>query len=301
MADDETEERSFPSLYGLFRKIMMVCAIGFVLWIYATKSLHTPPHPAQIVSKSLNTAIENAPPAPSVPTENNEEMARLHARIDQLEARLEKSETQKTASEDDAKNVEHLEAQIAEQEKSLQEMKAQIGEIKTQSNRALSALTAFGILKETVQSGNPFVSQLEQLAKLAPSDERVTAALEQLKPYAEKGIPTLPALQNQFEQLLPNALSPDAKNSGWKQNLQSLIRIRKVGEQQQGDDNEAILARAEAKLNRRDIAGALKETEALSAPAAEALAPWTTNAQALVAAGNALDALQLALAAVPNA
>ena len=84
--------------------------------------------------------------------------------------------------------------------------------------------------------------------------------------------------------------------------LRSLVTVRPVGGDVAGDSPEAHLARAEARLDEGDLAGAVSELEALEGPAAEAAAPWLAGARARVAADQAIEALrERALARVlPN-
>ena len=121
-------------------------------------------------------------------------------------------------------------------------------------------------------------------------------ALAQLKPYATDGVPTLPILQMQFQTLVPKAMAAGQDSSLIARNLQSLIRIRKVGDQE-GSSDEAILARAEAVLDRGDVAASLKNTSTLSANAKGIFSIWNDHAQAYINAHDALRNLQLALTA----
>lgn len=62
-------------------------------------------------------------------------------------------------------------------------------------------------------------------------------------------------------------------------NLTSSIHIRKVGTNHQGDDDGAIIARAEAQIDSGDIDEALAELDQLSPNAAEFFASWVTLAK----------------------
>jgi uroporphyrinogen-III synthase len=59
----------------------------------------------------------------------------------------------------------------------------------------------------------------------------------------------------------------------------------------EGAAAEAVVARAEAHLEKGDLASALGELDALSGPAAEAAAPWRAKAEARLAAQGALQRL----------
>jgi len=287
MSDEETIDEGRPSIPRLLvRNIPTVLAIAAIGWIYVSKALtptHPPAKPIPIAKIATPTAmppeIAATPPAPTTPAPEPDRIA-------------------------------HLEALVQEQAKTLDALKAQLAELQqaesdaTESSQQLALFSSLSLLKESIHSGEPFTAPLQHLYALVPTDAKnhdaIIAALDQLKPYAEKGVPTYEQLQTQFDEHLKKALAPQDDHS-WMHSLQSLIRIRKVGEQQPGDDDEAILARAEAKLSRHDISGAVKETEGLSKPAASAMQPWTQNANAFIASFSALDALQLAFAADPHA
>lgn len=80
--------------------------------------------------------------------------------------------------------------------------------------------------------------------------------------------------------------------------LQSLVAIRRVGERA-GEDDEALLARAEQRLVAGDTAAALALLARLSPAAAAPLAPWIGRAQALEARDAALAELLRAAGATP--
>ena len=70
----------------------------------------------------------------------------------------------------------------------------------------------------------------------------------------------------------------------------NLITVRPVGEVE-GEDAPARVARAERRLDRGDLAGAVAEVAALQGGAAEVLAPWKAEAEARLAAEAAVDLL----------
>ena len=309
--ENDTEEHTPSTLYLLLRKLFIMLGMLFILWTYISNNfVHSPaPHPPQ-------PQIANAPPAPPAPAAESaapepEEIAKpvvipvndsadvklLQQRIEQLEAKLNAMPASENA---DKERIERLESQLADQTKIVQELKDKITGLNEQNTHKLAMLTSFGILKETVHSGESYKTALNQFYGLLAGDakgtDKILEQLERLKPYAEQGAPTLSALQSKFDELLPIALKPDQKDHSWTQNLQSLVRIRKVGEQQQGSDDESILARAESKLHHHDLAGALKEMDALSAPAKNILADWKTSAESSITVEDAIPALQLAIA-----
>ena len=70
----------------------------------------------------------------------------------------------------------------------------------------------------------------------------------------------------------------------------NLVTVRPVGEVT-GETAAAVVARAEVRLARNDLAGALAEVAKLQGGAAAALAPWRAEAEARLAAEAAVDLL----------
>lgn len=75
-------------------------------------------------------------------------------------------------------------------------------------------------------------------------------------------------------------------------NVSSLVSVRPVGAEVEGEGAEARVARAEARLEQGDLAAAVEELEGLEGAAAEAAAPWLEQARARLAAEQAVVQLQ---------
>ncbi|MHA1535976.1 MAG: mitofilin family membrane protein, partial [Alphaproteobacteria bacterium] len=74
----------------------------------------------------------------------------------------------------------------------------------------------------------------------------------------------------------------------------SVVIVRRIGPGVKGDDAEAVVARAEARLAVRDIAGAALALKGLGGGAALAAAPWLASAGAHLEAAQAVQALHRA-------
>jgi hypothetical protein len=72
------------------------------------------------------------------------------------------------------------------------------------------------------------------------------------------------------------------------QRVNRVVSIRPIGEDVQGQDPDAVAARAEAMVEAGNLAGAAAELESLSGAAAEAASGWLADAQARLAAEAAL-------------
>jgi len=155
--------------------------------------------------------------------------------------------------------------------------------------KALAALS----LRRAVESGAGFTRDLDLAAATLGDD----AAFGVLRPEAVAGIPTPLELKRLFARHA--AVAQRAAQSGpdgtWQDRLwgwlSGIIRIRPVGEPQ-GADAPAVLARIEARLDETDVAGALKEADALTGGAAEAMLPWRQAAERRQNVLAALDGLE---------
>ena len=78
---------------------------------------------------------------------------------------------------------------------------------------------------------------------------------------------------------------------------ESLVTVKRVDEDAEGTSSDAVLARADAKLNKGDLAAAVKEVETLTGPDAERFASWLDKAKARLDAPAALQRLQSVLLA----
>jgi phage shock protein A len=151
-------------------------------------------------------------------------------------------------------------------------------------------------LDAAIEQGQPFADLLDGLRD--QEDGAVRQAVEDLRPVAASGVPGLAALRSSFDavanQIVHAARAPEG--DGLLQqaagNLMSLVTVRPVGADVEGDSTAARVARAEAALDDGDLAGAVSELEALDGPAAAAAAPWLAEARPRLAAEAALNMLQ---------
>jgi hypothetical protein len=210
------------------------------------------------------------------------------ARITALQSKLEALQ-QAPSSPETAGN-----ARVAQLENAVQSLQHQLSDMQEKSQQQLSALSVFAEMKDTIQRGEAFGEPLQQLRQLAGENGRAQEILKQMAPFTRSGT-TLTQLQDMFESTVPQALASDEGESLFKRNLRSLISIRKVGEKQDGDDDESIIARAEVRLQRGEVDASIKELAALSPSAGPRFSTWINKARIWLYLRNKLDALQLAL------
>jgi hypothetical protein len=149
-------------------------------------------------------------------------------------------------------------------------------------DRALRLALAATALNNAVERGDAFAAELAT-AKALGADAKVVAALE---PYARSGVPSAAALARQFSELAPSLQASGAREgvlARLQVNAEKLIRIRRVDEPA-GSDAGAIVARAESKASRSDIAGAVSELTQLPPDARAPAEAWIRSAQARIAA-----------------
>jgi hypothetical protein len=145
---------------------------------------------------------------------------------------------------------------------------------------AVLALSATELAR-AVATSRSFASELDAFLILAPDN---SFAMD-LRAYARQGAPMEKALLLEFEPAARAIAEAERLRAGdglwtWIVNqFTSLFSIRKVGERD-GDDWQAILARAENRIAIEDLGAAVKELSALSGPAAKGAAPWLARAQA---------------------
>jgi hypothetical protein len=162
-----------------------------------------------------------------------------------------------------------------------------------------AAVIAFANLKTAVADGRPFAVELDTLASFAPDldDLGIPAG------YAEKGIPTVPELMHSFAASRDAALAaaaPSPSGSFFDRLLASastLIKIKRVDEAATGDAPSAVLARAEASIDKGDLAGAVKQVDALQGAPRDAFASWLDQANARLAANDMMQRLEASLLA----
>ncbi len=326
MSDETEEEQSHVGsfLNDLVRRFAYVFGLFFVVWMLLAKnipSLFSPlpskpiaervtqepvvPAPAtripakvEDIKPAAATEIKEEPKAPVATTETGganvqnkpleEQLAQLTSELSTVKKQLEERD------EGTKKQSQSIEDKLAEQDKLIDALKEQIEQLQSSSTHQVSAVTAFSIMKQSALRGEAFENEFKQIQELI-RDPAQNALLSLIRPFADTGIPTPAALQIQFDKTVSGALAPSSKDNTLAASLQSLIRIRKEGEQQQGQDDESVVARAEAKIQRGEIASVLKEMQALSPPMADKFAAWTKNARNTIAGYNALDALQIAI------
>jgi hypothetical protein len=150
--------------------------------------------------------------------------------------------------------------------------------------KATSAAYAARSLQLAAKNQQPFLSELA-VVEPALNDPAVVATL---RPYAEKGVPSEVALAVTFPSVAARA-NIAAKADDGKDGILDKIRhaiggfisVRRIGNPG-GQGAEAILERAEIRLNGGDLKGAVAYLDTLPPSAQRALSPWLEQARARV-------------------
>jgi hypothetical protein len=206
------------------------------------------------LASSLNEAKTSGAPAPAV------DLSAINARIDQIE-RTNRAQSAAIAQTDEkvaSKPVDDL---------------------------PLRRVVAAALLDVAVRHGDPFASALQAAKALAPEPDK----LRPLEPFAEKGVPSPPALTRDLLTLVPK-LSPTsetpASGGGIVDRLQAgaskLVRIERTDAT--GNDRSAIIARATADALRNDLTDARRELASLDAADRAPAQAWLDKAAARDAA-----------------
>jgi len=248
-----------------------------------------------------------------IESELNQRIAALSTELDGLRTQL-SSVTQNESTGAERQAVNDLDARLAAMAGQLTALQlhatqAEQAQQQKTAETARGAAFALGVaeLDSAARAGRPFAANLAALRRLAP-DPATGALLEPLDPLAAQGIATGEQLKRDWPDTARRAKAAQVVShyDGWLGHvmafLESAVTIRRIGGAVTGDDAEALLARAGARLDVDDIGGAVAILASLPEPAAREAKPWLERARARLAAETALSRLvEQALGAGPRA
>jgi uroporphyrinogen-III synthase len=161
--------------------------------------------------------------------------------------------------------------------------------------RHVTLVLAVGQLREALARNTPYDRALAAVAGLAEDDAALDGPLARLKEHAATGIATRTDLARHFDavSLAAARAAIEPAGSGWVDEalarLSHLLVVRRVNGDAAGNGTDAVLARAGGRLDAGDLAGAVAQLAALRGTAADAVKPWLDEANARLAADQALD------------
>ena len=270
-------------------------------------------------AEALRTEIDRIAAAPGITSEGTSRpetdaaVAELRSRLDAVAADMEslRQAARTAASPEEVRTLrDEIDAARAELKamqaalSALVDLPARIAQLgdRIEAAAAQTEKTAFvlavGQLEAALDSGGPFASELRSVRRLAEADEDLARILDPLALRADRGVPTRAELNARFDETALSIAQASAGSGAesWIDRalarLRSLVTVRPVGKDVEGDSADARLARAEARLAEGDLAGAVTELEGLDGAAVEAAAVWLADARARIAAEEAVTRLQ---------
>lgn len=153
--------------------------------------------------------------------------------------------------------------------------------------KAAALLLALTQFRSSLNRDNtPFESDLALVRNLVGQDNpEMTAALDRLAPQAAKGVLTPSGLNDQFRglagEIVVASLSGEdvTVRERAMARLSEVLQVSKDGQPVTGTDTQATVARAQALLDKGDVAAATEELKSLEGPAAEKAQPWIAQAE----------------------
>ncbi|CAD7023161.1 membrane protein [Pseudorhizobium halotolerans] len=214
----------------------------------------------------------------------------IEERLASLEQQLQsvQSASQGTASENSAR-LDELQGRLDTAEAKLNEPGAE---------EAAARAIAAAALKAAIDRGGAFAGELETFAAVSPDPQ----VADQLRPYAEDGVPTHAQLVERFasaREAILDAVSTPQEDQGITSRLMSsalsVVKVRRTGDTQ-GDSPEAIVSRMENALQSGDLSAAATEWNALPQEAKDASGDFKQALDARIAVNGLIgDALTRAV------
>jgi hypothetical protein len=282
-----------------------------------TNQATTPPAPQDQVAAAPEepeetvTPPDETPSAPPPDLSDNNVLAVLDARLSSIETTIvaiqKIQRDQQSAPKVDlqplTKALEDMSHRLGTLETLQAEMREEINErarLREESPaygkniEAQASILAIGQFAKVVQSGAPFVSEMETIKAVSGLGELVAP----LVAYAPSGVATLDRLQNDFREIAKEIVAGDQaspqQDASWisqaTSQLSQLVRVRKID----AGSKEAITDAALKALERGDLDSAVAALGRLDDAAAEAkAAPWLDRAKARQVADRLISDLRI--------
>jgi hypothetical protein len=160
---------------------------------------------------------------------------------------------------------------------------------------AAAAALATASLSQASETGRPFVVELNTVARILPDSGDLTS----LRPLAERGVPTREVLVAEFPEMARQAsfaAKTPVEGAGLltrlNHALSALFTLRQTN-RLTGSDPDAILARAERKVNDGDLDGAIREIQSLPSNGSAAAKVWLDRARSRAELQRQIAAIRL--------
>lgn len=237
-------------------------------------------------------ALEEAPAGADA-----EALAALQTAISALGARIEGLESSRNAVDSLTGRVDRLEQTVDQSSTELERVAAALARAEATDSRTQAIVLAVGQIGQALAQGGSFESGLSALRSVAAGDPDFEEALATLEAYAGQGVVGREELARRFPAMADTVREADAlpADASWidqmRASVEGLVTIRPAPGEVEGDDADAILARAEGRLQDGDLAGAVEALGALQGDAAAAAEDWLAAARARLEAERAVEAL----------
>lgn len=187
------------------------------------------------------------------------------------------------------------EAVEAERDKNA-DIKALLGHVDRNNLGAATLLLILNEMRGDMQDKKGIESDIAILKKYFSDNPRMVQSLDMLTPYAKSGLLSRAALQAEFKGAAADIVMAKLKGEDasfgdkFLERLGKYVKMRKVDDIE-GQEVDAVVARAQILLERNDVPAAMRELQSLEGPSAEAAAPWLQQAQGAVVADQASSLL----------
>jgi hypothetical protein len=227
------------------------------------------------------------------------------ALADQQEANAKTLQTMQASIDDAKAKIAALAEAGPGDQSALAALTGRVAKLEAEINKGMAgtksaaAAIAFANLSSAVAEGRPYATELATIKSFVPDP----GDLGPLPAYADKGIPTVLELTRSFAASRDAALAAAAPTPSGSlidrllASASTLVKLKRVDEAATGDSASAVLARAEALLDKGDLAAAVKQIETLDGAPREAFKAWLDDAQARLAADAVLQRLEATLLA----
>lgn len=219
------------------------------------------------LEQKVSALAQNPAPAPAMQQSVQQLSNELQALSGKVSNLAESVQQTASAASRDSNALSGNSAEIASLKSAVGTLQQKVAQSASQPR--IARAIAASALKAAVDRGGTFATELRTYAAVAPNSPE----LAQLKPLAEKGVPTLGELQARFNAVADQIIAatrPADRNAGFFDQIvdsaRSLVSVRPVG-MVAGTTPSAIVARMEAALNAGDLGRALSEWNSLPAEA----------------------------------
>ena len=231
-------------------------------------------------------------------------LAVLARRVDRLEDRLAAAPTGPAASparlDEMALLLARLEQNLTEATDGLSEQAGRLAALESvavagaeEATRQAGLVLAIGQLNQAARGSTPFAEALEAARAMGAAGP----ALALLESHAWTGVPDISVLRARFPPVAAAVVRAARlpEDEGWiartLDRLASIVTVRRVGEVE-GEDAEALVARAEQRLEAGNLATAVAELDKLTGGPAAAAIEWLAAARARLDVDGALAELR---------